>query len=109
MKLDAHSRKYVVINTVHSLALWCQLCTRPLPKGNGIPGVVVYMDDILITGQTAFDSLEEVLRRLTEAGLRALHGAASCFPWTCCGVTPYAEQDEGYPRCTKTEERDRAI
>ncbi len=32
------------------------------------------MDDILITGQTAFDSLEEVLRRLTEAGLRALHG-----------------------------------
>ncbi len=82
MKLDAHSRKYVVINTVHSLALWCQLASS---KGQWC----CYMDDILIT---AFDSLEEVLRRLTEAGLRAIHGAASCFPWTCCGVTPYAEQ-----------------
>ena len=39
-----------------------------------IPGVAVYIDDILITGETEADhlrSLEEVLRRLAKAGLRA--------------------------------------
>lgn len=40
---------------------------------NGIPGVVVYQDDILITGPTEeahLTTLEEVLWRLEEAGLR---------------------------------------
>ena len=40
----------------------------------GIPGVVVYIDDILITGATEQDhlqALEEVLSRLEKAGLRA--------------------------------------
>ena len=39
----------------------------------GIPGVVVYLDDILVTGKTEEEhlrSLEEVLKRLMEAGLR---------------------------------------
>jgi hypothetical protein len=38
----------------------------------GIPGVTVYVDDILITGATEEEhlkSLEEVLRRLAKAGL----------------------------------------
>ena len=38
-----------------------------------IPGVVVYLDDILITGATVEEhlrTLEEVLKRLQEAGLR---------------------------------------
>ena len=40
----------------------------------GIPGVTVYIDDILVTGETVEDhlnSLEEVLKRLAKAELRA--------------------------------------
>ena len=40
---------------------------------SGIPGVVVYIDDILITGKTEeahLAALEEVLKRLSNAGLR---------------------------------------
>ena len=40
---------------------------------NGIPGVVVYLDNILVTRATEekdLSHLEEVLRRLEEAGLR---------------------------------------
>ena len=40
----------------------------------GVPGVVVYIDDILISGPTVADhlsSLEEVLKPLAKAGLRA--------------------------------------
>ena len=40
----------------------------------GIPGVVVYLDDILITGPTEnehLQSLEEVLKKLEKSGLRA--------------------------------------
>ena len=40
----------------------------------GIPGVAVYIDDILVTGSTEADhlrSLEEVLKHLNSAGLRA--------------------------------------
>ena len=39
----------------------------------GIPGVCTYIDDILVTGQDEqqhLDHLEEVLRRLREAGMR---------------------------------------
>ena len=39
----------------------------------GIPGVVCYIDDILVTGETKeqhLDRLEQVLRRLHEYGLR---------------------------------------
>ena len=38
----------------------------------GIPGVVVYLDDILITGKTRSEhvqALDEVLSRLKKAGL----------------------------------------
>ena len=43
----------------------------------GIPGVVVYIDDILVSGKNEeehLDSLEEVLGRLEEYGLRLKRG-----------------------------------
>ena len=82
--LDEESRKYVVINTHCGLFQF-----NRLPFGvssapgsfsgvmesilSVISGVVVYLDNILITGPTreahlAF--LEEVLKKLEEAGLR---------------------------------------
>ena len=36
----------------------------------GIPGVVVYFDDILVTGKRHLASLTEVLDRLKQSGLR---------------------------------------
>ena len=85
LKLDPESRKYVVINTHKGLFRYTRL-----PYGissapgifqkvmesllQGIPQVAVYIDDILITGASESEhlqSLEEVLRRLERAGLRA--------------------------------------
>ena len=82
--LEEESKKYVIINTHRGLFRY-----NRLPYGvasapgifqrvmesllSGIPGVVVYIDDILITGKTEADhlaALEEVLKRLEEAGLR---------------------------------------
>jgi len=85
LPLHPDSRKYVVINTHKGLYQYTRL-----PYGissapgifqkemdhlfAGIPGVIVYLDDILVTGgdeQTHLQSLEEVLKRLSQAGLRA--------------------------------------
>ena len=82
--LDEESRKYIVINTHCGLFQY-----NRLPFGvssapgifqqvmesilSGISGVVVYLDDIFITGPTReahLASLEEVLKKLEEAGLR---------------------------------------
>ena len=82
--LEDESKKYVVINTHRGLFRY-----NRLPFGvasapgifqrvmecllKGIPGVVVYLDDILVTGPTDeahLSALEEVLKRLGEAGLR---------------------------------------
>ena len=82
--LDDDSKQYVVINTHKGLFKY-----NRLPFGvssapgifqrvmesvlQGIPGVVVYIDDILVTGQTEAEhlaSLKEVLARLSKAGLR---------------------------------------
>ena len=82
LKLHPDSQKYVVVNTHNRY-------TR-LPYGNssapgifqkameslfqGIPNVTVYLDDILVTGETESEhlaSLETVLERLSKAGLRA--------------------------------------
>ena len=84
IQLDPDSRKYVTINTHKGLFTY-----NRLPFGvasvpsifqrvmesvlQGIPGVCVYIDDILITGrdeQEHLAHLEEVLRRLKEAGMR---------------------------------------
>ena len=82
--LEVESRKYVVINTHRGLFQYTRL-----PFGissatgifqrvmesllQGIDGVVVYLDDILVTGSSEevhLRALEEVLRRLERAGLK---------------------------------------
>ena len=88
LNLDANSRKYLVINTHKGL-----YCYNRLPYGissapgifqrametllQGIPYVTVYIDDILVTGETEEDhlqTLERVLERLAKAVLRARKG-----------------------------------
>lgn len=82
IRLDEDSRNLMVINTQRGL-----YCYNHLPFGvssapgifqrvmecllGSIPGVVVYLDDILITGpfeQEHLDTLEAVLQKLQEAG-----------------------------------------
>ena len=87
--LDEESMKYVVINThkglfkcVHTIAIWYFSSPGYFQRVmdnilQGIPGVVVYLDDILITGPTVRDhleSLETVLDRLMKAGLHIKKG-----------------------------------
>ena len=82
--LDEESRKYGVINTHHGLFRY-----NRLPFGissapgifqrvmesilSGIPGVVAYIDDVLVTGKSEEEHLsvlEEVLCRIMESELR---------------------------------------
>ena len=84
VQLDEASRQYVAINTHKGLFQY-----NRLPFGvssapsifqrimetllQGIPGVCIYIDDLLITGRTDQEHLEhlaEVLRRLKEAGVK---------------------------------------
>ena len=84
LPLDPESRKFVVINMHKGLFRYTRL-----PYGiasapgifqkvmesllQGIPHVTVYLDDILIAGETEtvhLQSLNEVLKRLSQAGLR---------------------------------------
>ena len=84
IQLESESRKLVVINTHRGLFQY-----KRLPFGvasvpgifqrvmdsllTGIPGVTVYLDDILVMGKTEEDhlsALEEVLKRLSQAGLK---------------------------------------
>ena len=83
--LDAESRKYATVNTHRGLyrytrlpfgiapapAIFQQIMERIL---QGIPNVLVYIDDILVTSKNEAEhlaTLEQVLKRLKEAGLRA--------------------------------------
>ena len=82
--LDEPSRKLVVINTSKGLFQYNRLpfgisCAPGIFQRimesllKGIPGVVVYLDDILVTGPSEeehLSSLKQVLTRLQEAGLR---------------------------------------
>ena len=82
--LDQESKKYVVINTHRELFQYTRL-----PFGissapgifqkviesllQGIKGAVVYLDDILISGNTEAEhlkTLDKVLKRLSEVGLK---------------------------------------
>ncbi len=45
----------------------------------GIPGVCIYIDDILITGHTEEEHLTEVLTRLSKAGLTLKKAKCSFF------------------------------
>ncbi len=84
MKLDEKSKQFVVVNTLQGLFRYTLL-----PFGiasalgifqrvmesivRDIPGVVVYLDDILITAETKEEHLErldEVLSKIRESGLR---------------------------------------
>ena len=87
LPLHTDSRKYVVINmhkglvvSVYPVAL-CGISSAPgifqKEMDNllaGIPGVIVYLDDILVKGedeQKHLHSLEEILKWSIQAGLRA--------------------------------------
>ena len=83
LPLDEESKKFVVINTHKGLFRYTRLLFGiSVAPGifqrvmdnilQGIPGVMVYLDDILITGPTVSEhlqSLETVLDRLAKAGL----------------------------------------
>ncbi|XP_061883310.1 uncharacterized protein K02A2.6-like isoform X1 [Entelurus aequoreus] len=82
--LDEDSKEYVTINTHKGLFKYNRLVFGVASSPaifqrtmdtllQGIPHVAVYLDDILVTGATEVEhlaNLEEVLKRLSEAGLR---------------------------------------
>ena len=83
LPLEDGSKQYVVVNTHKGLFRYTRLPFGiSLAPGifqrvidgvlQGIPGVMAYLDDILVTGmndQEHLTALEEVLRRLESAGL----------------------------------------
>ena len=85
LKLDPEYQKYLVINTHKGLFQYTRLhfgvASAPgiFQKTmelllHGIPGVIVYVDDILISRATEaehLESLQEVLKLLAAVGLRA--------------------------------------
>ena len=82
--LDEASKEYVVVNTHKGLFRYNRLpfgvssapsIFQRTMKGilSGIPRVCVYIDDILVTGETEqqhLETLDAVLERLSKAGLR---------------------------------------
>ena len=67
----------------------------------GIPNVIVYQDDILISGEseaTHLQSLEEVLKRLSTAGLRVKKSK-----WCLQGLHPLPEKVEAITPRNVTE------
>ena len=84
LELDEDSKRYTTINTHKGLFEYNRLCfgiasapgifQRTMENLlQGIPNVVIRIDDILIAGRTQaehFQSLEEVLSRLEKAGIR---------------------------------------
>ena len=84
MEVDEESKKYLTINTMRGLFQYNRLvfgiASAPAIFQRAIESIVrgmddllVYQDDILVTGKTAqehFDTLAEVLMRLEAAGLR---------------------------------------
>ncbi|XP_039862929.1 uncharacterized protein LOC120718450 [Simochromis diagramma] len=85
--LDEESKKYVTINTHKGLFKYNRLVFGVASSPaifqrtmdnllQNIPGVAVYLDDILVTGKTEEEhlrNLEQVLKKLSEAGLRLKH------------------------------------
>ena len=99
--LEPDSRAYLTINTHKGLyhytrlpfgvasapAIFQQTMEKVL---QGLPGVVVYIDDILVTGKTDeehLQNLDKVLERLLEHGLRLKKKKCETLrglPWVCC-------------------------
>ena len=93
LPLDEESRKYLTINTHKGLFEYCRLpfgvksapgiFQRALENLlRGLPHVIVRMDDILLTGLSDAEHLQnlrEVLGRLSKAGLRLKRSKCSFF------------------------------
>ena len=130
LSLDEESKKYVVVNTHKGLFQYTRL-----PFGissapgifqrviesllQGIEGVVVYLDDILVTGSTEvahLKALDEVLGRLERAGLRVKR--RKCVHATlrdllgphdrCRGSASSGQSFRSDQGCSETEVCDRA-
>ncbi|XP_014667918.1 PREDICTED: uncharacterized protein K02A2.6-like [Priapulus caudatus] len=95
IELDERSKQYTTINTHRGLFVYSRLAfgisSAPAIFQRvienllaGIPRTAVYLDDILVSGASKEEhqaNLKEVLRRLTEAGLR-LKKNKCCFGMT---------------------------
>ena len=85
MEVKEHSRPFLTINTIRGLyqyqrlpygvasapAIWQRVMDQIL---QGLPGVFCYLDDVIVTGSTLEEHLEQllaVLKRLEEYGLKA--------------------------------------
>ena len=77
IELDDKTKQLLVINTHKDLYRYNRLCFGPSPAPAtfqklvdnlvvGIPGVAAYLDDVIVTGQTKAEHLEN-LRRVLEA------------------------------------------
>uniref|UniRef100_A0AAV2M4I5 Retrotransposon gag domain-containing protein n=1 Tax=Knipowitschia caucasica TaxID=637954 RepID=A0AAV2M4I5_KNICA len=93
--LDSAAGKDATPMTVHkvgtenkrqseSITIWCFFQSRYISTDDGRTAVAVYLEDILLTGRSDYEHLEtlnEVLRRLQEAGSfqRHWHTPPCCF------------------------------
>ena len=126
IRLEEESQKFAVINTQQGLFQY-----KCLPFGvasapgiyqqvmesflKGMPGVTVYLDDILVSSKTETEhllALEKILQNVSEAGLRLRQD--KCVFWAssvvrtrdrCTGLTPCGREGENSTPCTHSEER----
>ena len=91
LPLDKESKEYVTVNTrIYDIQIWQAtfrnfICSLHPSENNGNPaarnqGVLVYIDDILITGPTIeehLSTLDKVLKKLGVADLRL--NKPNCF------------------------------
>ena len=131
LQLDKESKQFVVVNTPKCLFKYNHVpfgvssapgIFQRVMEGilQGIPGVVVCLDDILVTGKSEakhLASLKEVLcmsgksRIQTEEKQMWIHAALCWVSWIhnwCWMPTPSWEESECDQRCSKSKECHRA-